>query len=691
MPKHSLNSNGKAKDFKKAIKTLIGYNKQFIAITIIALCLIIVSTIFRLIGPDKLGEITTMLSNVLKGEPLDLKLVLNIGIFLLSIYGVSFVVTYIANVLIGIMTFKSTQKLREDISKKINALPLKYLDNTQVGDILSRVANDVDTIGQTLNNSVSSLVGSIVMFFGSLIMMFVTNYILALCAIASTIIGFAVMMLIVKKSQKYFIAQQVKLGNLNGIIEESYSGQNVIKTYNATNEVVGKFEKVNNELYTTAYKSQFFSGIMQPLMGFVGNLGYVVVCIVGAVLASKSIIDFGVIVSFMIYIRLFTNPLSQIAQCITSLQSTAAATERVFEFLTEEELEDESNKKEVALNDKVNGNVEFRNVRYGYDENKIIIHNFSANVKAGQKVAIVGPTGAGKTTMVNLLMRFYELKSPKLIVNNKVTNFDIFDKGRSIVLKVGSDGTLLINGNAFTEKVDKSIVEKFSKFEEIKFDKDFNIKCLDKNVGEKLNVITGDEIDNLQNQSLAIAYYGDIFIDGIPTKSLKRSQVSDMFSMVLQDTWLFDGTLKENLVYNKTNVTDEQIDKAINACGLSHFVKTLPKGLDTVLNDNTSVSAGQKQLLTIARAMIQNSPMLILDEATSSVDTRTEEIIQNAMDKLTQNRTSFIIAHRLSTIKNANIILVLKDGNIIEQGNHEQLIEKNGFYAELYNSQFSEN
>ena len=689
MPNNDFN-NGKAKNFKKAIKNLIGYNKQFIAITIIALCLIIVSTIFRLIGPDKLGEITTMLSNVLKGQEIDLKLVLRIGTFLLSIYGISFVATYISNILIGIMTFKSTQKLRADISKKINALPLKYLDNTQVGDILSRVANDVDTIGQTLNNSVSTLVGSVVMFFGSLIMMFVTNYIMALSAIISTIIGFAIMMLIVKKSQKYFIAQQVKLGNLNGIIEESYSGQNVIKTYNATGEVVEKFEKVNSELYQTSYKSQFFSGIMQPLMSFVGNLGYVVVCIVGAVLASKSIIDFGVIVSFMIYIRLFTNPLAQIAQCVTSLQSTAAATERVFEFLAETELEDESNKKEVVLTNKIAGNVEFRNVRYGYDENRVIVHNFSADVKSGQKVAIVGPTGAGKTTMVNLLMRFYELKSPKLIVNNKVTNYNVFENGRSVSLQVKQDGSLFVNGNDINEKIDLDLANKFSAYNEIKFDKDFNLKVNDQMIKEKIEVVTGDDIDNLSNKSLAVAYYGDIFIDNIPTKSLKRSQVSDMFSMVLQDTWLFDGTLRENLIYNNPNVTDEQINKAINACGLSHFVKTLPQQLDTVLDDNTSVSAGQKQLLTIARAMIQNSPMLILDEATSSVDTRTEEMIQNAMDKLTQGRTSFIIAHRLSTIKNADIILVLKDGNIIEQGNHEQLIAKNGFYAELYNSQFSE-
>lgn len=689
MPNNDFN-NGKAKNFKKAIKNLIGYNKQFIAITIIALCLIIVSTIFRLIGPDKLGEITTMLSNVLKGQEIDLKLVLRIGTFLLSIYGISFVATYISNILIGIMTFKSTQKLRADISKKINALPLKYLDNTQVGDILSRVANDVDTIGQTLNNSVSTLVGSVVMFFGSLIMMFVTNYIMALSAIISTIIGFAIMMLIVKKSQKYFIAQQVKLGNLNGIIEESYSGQNVIKTYNATGEVIEKFEKVNSELYQTSYKSQFFSGIMQPLMSFVGNLGYVVVCIVGAVLASKSIIDFGVIVSFMIYIRLFTNPLAQIAQCVTSLQSTAAATERVFEFLSETELEDESNKKEVVLTNKIAGNVEFRNVRYGYDENRVIIHNFSADVKSGQKVAIVGPTGAGKTTMVNLLMRFYELKSPKLIVNNKVTNYNVFENGRSISLQAKQDGSLFVNGNDINEKIDLDLANKFSAYNEIKFDKDFNLKVNDQLIKEKIEVVTGDDIDNLSNKSLAVAYYGDIFIDNIPTKSLKRSQVSDMFSMVLQDTWLFDGTLRENLIYNNPKVTDEQINKAINACGLSHFVKTLPQQLDTVLDDNTSVSAGQKQLLTIARAMIQNSPMLILDEATSSVDTRTEEMIQNAMDKLTQGRTSFIIAHRLSTIKNADIILVLKDGNIIEQGNHEQLIAKNGFYAELYNSQFSE-
>ena len=484
------------------------------------------------------------------------------------------------------------KNLRAKISIKINKLPLKFFDSHEIGDILSRVTNDVDTIAQNLNQSLATLISSITLFIGSIIMMFTTNWVMAITAILSTLFGFTFMISILKKSQKYFIARQEELGNINGHIEEIYSGHNVVECYNAKSEVTKTFDELNGRLRECNKKSQFLSGLMQPMMGFIGNFGYVMVCIVGALLTMKGYITFGVIVAFMIYVRLFTNPLSQIAQAMTSLQTTAAASERVFEFLDEKEMTDESNKTKVLDKRKVKGDIEFKNVKFGYDDSRLIIKNFSASAHPGEKIAIVGPTGAGKTTMVNLLMKFYEINS------------------------------------------------------------------------------------------------GDILIDGVSTKDLTRENIHDLFIMVLQDTWLFEGSIRDNIKFNQEDVTDEEIWAACKTVGVDHFIKTLPGGLDCVIGENDSISSGQKQLLTIARGMIENAPFLILDEATSNVDTRTEELVQKAMDKLMEGRTSFIIAHRLSTIKNANLILVMNEGNIIEQGTHEELMKKNGFYADLYNSQF---
>ena len=580
----------KPKTFKHAMARLFVFCKPHAVWIIIAVLCSALGAVCSLIGPNKISELTDVISAAIGGGNVDMGAVTEIGIFLLCIYGIGLILNYAEGYIMATVTQRISKRMRTSISDKINKLPLSYLDRTTYGDVLSRVTNDVDTIGQTLNNSIASLVGAITLFVGALIMMFVTNWIMALSGIAATMLGFIIMAIIMAKSQKYFIQQQNSLGELNGHVEEIYTGHTVVKAYNGERKAKEQFDQINNKLYTSAWKSQFLSGMMMPLMNFIGNFGYVVVCVVGAVLAINNIISFGVIVAFMIYIRLFTQPLSQIAQAFTNLQSTAAATERVVEFLDEAEMSDESAKTKTLTN--VRGDVEFRHVRFGYTEDKDIIHDFSATVKAGQKVAIVGPTGAGKTTIVNLLMRFYDVKS------------------------------------------------------------------------------------------------GEILIDGVPTQELTRQNVHDLFGMVLQDTWLFNGTIKDNIRYSKTDVTDEQIHKACEAVGLDHFIRTLPEGYDTVLDDSTSVSAGQKQLLTIARAMVQNSPMLILDEATSSVDTRTEILIQQAMDKLTKGRTSFVIAHRLSTIKNADIILVMKDGDIVEQGNHEQLLAKGGFYADLYNSQF---
>ena len=590
-----MNNNvGKPKNMKKAIGRLLKYIKSYMPILIISIVLLVASTIIRIIGPDKLGDLTNMISkslNPVSGEPYTMADIWKIGKLLICLYVCGAVFTYIANWLIGRVSFKMSQRLRRDIQQKINRLPLKYVDKTPYGNVLSIVTNDIDILGDALYTSAASLVGAIVLFFGSLLMMFITNWILALCAIASTVIGFSIMTIIIKKSQKYFVEQQNRIAEIDSVVEEVYSGQSIIRTYNAKDETKTAFENVNKKLCTSGWKSQFFSGTMHPLMAFVGNLGYVVVCVVGAILFSKGKIGFGVITSFMIYIRLFTNPLAQIAQAMTSVQTAAAASERVFDFLEEDEIEDESNK--ICKIPEIKGNVEISHVKFGYDADRTIIKDFSASIKAGEKVAIVGPTGAGKTTIVNLLMRFYEMNE------------------------------------------------------------------------------------------------GDIKVDGVSIKDMTREQLRDIFSMVLQDTWLFEGTIRENLVYNKQGITDEDLNRVCHACGLEHFIKTLPSGYDTILSDETNVSVGQKQLLTIARAMLQNAPMLILDEATSNVDTRTEVLIQQAMDKLTTGRTSFVIAHRLSTIKNADLILVLKDGDVIESGTHKELIKQKGFYAELYNSQFS--
>ena len=517
----------------------------------------------------------------------------NIAILLICIYLISAIFEYFEAILMTDVSNNFARKLRGNISSKINKLPLKYFDKHAIGDILSRVTNDVDTIAQSMNQSLSTLVSAITLFVGTTIMMFVTNGVMAITAILASLFGFVFMALVLAKSQKYFVAKQNELGALNGHIEEVYSGLNVVKTYNGEKISNEKFDELNDKLYKANWKSEFLSGLMMPMMSFIGNFGYVAVCVVGALLALNGHISFGVIVAFIVYVRLFVSPLSQIAQAMTSLQSTAAASERVFEFLDEEEMADESNIKITLDKEKVKGNIEFKNVEFKYDGNDIpTIKNFSAKAKAGEKVAIVGPTGAGKTTMVNLLMKFYD-------INN-----------------------------------------------------------------------------------------GEILIDGVSTKNLTRRNIHDLFTMVLQDTWVFNGSIKDNIIYNTPNVSMEMVENVCKTVGLDHFIKTLSDGYDTILSDNDSVSAGQRQLLTIARGMIQNAPFLILDEATSNVDTRTEELVQKAMDKLTEGKTSFIIAHRLSTIKNADLILVMNEGNIIEQGSHEELMKQNGFYAELYNSQF---
>lgn len=591
-------SGEKSNNFKSTMVRLLQYCKRYLPYIIFALIAAIAGTVLQIVGPDKLKELTNEIMKglpaVVEGTPvigsIDLNGISKIAWTLALFYGISFLLSYLQSLIMATVTQVISKKMRSDISQKVNRLPLKYFDSTSIGDVLSRVTNDVDAIGQTLNQSVGTLITSATMLLGSLVMMFYNSWILALTAVGSSFLGFTFMMIIMKASQKYFKEQQTELGNINGHIEEVYTGHNVVKVYNGSKEAKEEFERSNSKLYTSAWKSQFLSGLMMPLMSFVGNFGYVAVCVVGAALAMEGKITFGVIVAFMIYIRLFTQPLSQIAQAMNNLQRTAAASERVFEFLDEEELENEVEKQNNLNN--VKGEVLFNNVKFGYTSDKPIIHNFSAKIRAGQKVAIVGPTGAGKTTIVNLIMRFYEL-----------------------------DG-------------------------------------------------------------------GEIMIDGVPIHEVPRENVHGQFSMVLQDTWLFEGTIRDNIIYSKQDVTEEEIIKACKTVGLHHFIKTLPNGYDTILNDKASLSEGQKQLITIARAMIQNAPLLILDEATSSVDTRTERLVQSAMDQLTVGKTSFVIAHRLSTIKNADLILVMKDGNIIESGNHEELLAEKGFYAELYSSQF---
>ena len=582
----------KSKDFKGTWMKIIRYCKRYLAVIVVALICAVAGTILTILGPDKLSDLTKVITEGI-ATGIDMERVKSIGLTLVVFYVGSAILSFGQQFIMATVTQNVTKQLRSDISGKINRLPMAYYNKTSTGDVLSRVTNDVDMISQSMNQSIGNLVSAVALFFGSLIMMFKTNVIMTLTAVIATMIGFGLMSLITSHSQKYFSRQQANLGALNGHIEEIYSGHTVVKAYNGEKNAKKVFDELNNNLRDSAFKAQSLSGLMQPLMAFIGNFGYVAVCVMGAALTMKGYIGFEVIVAFMMYIRLFTQPLAQIAQATQSLQSAAAAGERVFAFLGAEEMSDESDKTEKL--GKAEGYVDFEHVKFGYeDTDKIIIHDFSAKAKPGQKIAIVGPTGAGKTTLVNLLMRFHEIQS------------------------------------------------------------------------------------------------GDIKIDGISTRDMKREEVRSQFCMVLQDTWLFEGTVRENLVYNTENVSEEKIEAACKAVGLDHFIRTLPHGYDTILNDQVSLSQGQKQQLTIARAMIADKPMLILDEATSSVDTRTELQIQKAMDALMQNRTSFVIAHRLSTIKNADLILVLKDGDIIESGNHEELLAKGGFYADLYNSQFDQ-
>lgn len=592
----------KAKHTRKSLIQLLKYSKRCLPAIIIALTIAVVSAVFSIVGPKYVGKLGDYIAaavpkldeatgTIIMPGPMDYKAIVDIAVFLVIIYSVGAVLSYVQGYIMNSVTQRVCKSLRNDISHKINRLPLRYFDNTLFGDVLSRVTNDVDAIAQSLNQSVVSLVTSFTMLIGVLVMMFTINWIMALTVIGATIVGFGFMMLIMSKSQKHFLAQQRNLGAINGHVEEIYSGHNVVKVLGGEKQAKQTFNEINGKLYASGWKSQFLSGLMMPLMNFVGNFGFVAVCVVGGVLAIQNGAGFiGTIISFMIYVRLFTNPLSQIAQGMNSMQSAAAASERVFEFLNEEELSPDAPVTELK---EIRGEVEFKNVRFGYDPERTIINDFSAHVYPGQKVAIVGPTGAGKTTMVNLLMRFYE-----------------------------------VNG-------------------------------------------------------------GSITIDGVDVKDLTRENIHDLFGMVLQDTWLFEGTVRDNIVYSKTDAPDEKVIKAAKAAGLDHFIRTLPHGYNTVLDDKTSISAGQKQLITIARAMVEDAPMLILDEATSSVDTRTEVLIQEAMDTLTKGRTSFVIAHRLSTIKNADLILVMKDGDVIESGNHNELMEKGGFYSDLYNSQFA--
>jgi ATP-binding cassette subfamily B multidrug efflux pump len=598
-PGHSMSMPvEKPKDFNATMKKLLAYCKNYVTAILIALIATVGGTILQIVGPDRFktltNEIMKALPSLVNGEPvlgvIDMSSISTIALALAGLYVFSFLLNLLQAQIMAVVTQRISKQMRTDISQKINRLPLKYFDSTSYGNVLSHVTNDVDAIGQTLSQSLGMLIASVTMLLGSLAMMFYNSWILALTAIGASLIGFVLMMVIMKRSQKYFSEQQKELGKINGHIEEIYTGHNIVKVYNGSREAKRVFEESNTTLYESGWKSQFLSGLMMPVMNFVGNLGYVAVSVVGAALAVQGTISFGVIVAFMLYVRLFAQPLAQIAQSMNNLQRTAAAGERVFALLEEPELEREDDKKLLLQN--IDGSVAFDHVKFGYSPNKPVIHDFSARVKPGQKVAIVGPTGAGKTTMVNLLMRFYEL-----------------------------DG-------------------------------------------------------------------GEIQIDNIPIQHVPRENVHAQFGMVLQDTWLFEGTISENIVYSKPGVTEQEVIDACKTVGLHRFIKTLPSGYDTVLNDKASLSEGQKQLLTIARAMIQNAPLLILDEATSSVDTRTERMVQQAMDRLTTGRTSFVIAHRLSTIKNADLILVMKDGDIVESGNHKELLEKGGFYAELYNSQF---
>ena len=579
----------KADDFRLAWRRLFQYMDRYRAPFIAALVIACVGTVLTLAGPNLISDVTDLIQEGLYG-PMDLDGIVSICLILVALYALSAVLTFVQQYIMTTISQRTASNFRRDISTKINRLPLRYFDSNTTGDVMSRVTNDVDTLGQSMNQSISTMATAITLLGGSVIMMLYTNVTMAATAILSSLVGFAFMAVVIGRSQKYFERQQSDLGDMNGHVEEMYSGHLVMKAYGGEAAAKSDFDRINDSLYRSGFMSQFLGGMMMPFMNFIGNFGYVMVCIVGALLCIDGRISFGVIVAFMIYVRLFTQPLTQISQAVVSMQSVAAAAERVFEFLDEPEMEDES-EKSVKL-ENVQGHVEFRDVRFGYSPDKEIIHGFSAEILPGQKVAIVGPTGAGKTTMVNLLMRFYE-----------------------------------VNG-------------------------------------------------------------GDILIDGVSTRDMRREDVHDLFCMVLQDTWLFEGTIRENIVYSKEGVTDERLDEVCKAVGLYHYIQTLPDKYDTVLGDNANLSAGQRQQVTIARAMVDGSPLLILDEATSSVDTRTERVIQEAMDRLTEGRTSFVIAHRLSTIRNSDLILVMRDGNIVEQGTHDELLARGGFYADLYNSQF---
>ncbi len=580
-------------DLKGALNDLSAYMRKSLGVVLLALVLAALSAVLTIIGPDQVGKIATIMSDGLFSG-IDLAAVARVGVLLAVIYGLSALFGFIQHYIMASVTLKMSYRMRAELSEKINRVPQKYFNFHAQGDILSRITNDVSTLQQGLTNSLPTIISAATQFLGCLIMMFVTEWRLALAALGITLVGLLLVVLIMSRSQKYFTARQESLGKLNGYVEEMYSGHEVVRISRAAEPVGKAFDALNDAVYDANWRSQFLSGVMQPLMNVIGNLSYVAVCVLGSILAIQGIIDIGVIVSFILYVRLFTSPLTQIAQGMTNLQTASASAHRIFDFLGSEEMPDETEKPELPR--PVRGEVDFEHVRFSYPDSpdKIIIKDFSAHVAPGQKVAIVGPTGAGKTTMVNLLMRFYEIAD------------------------------------------------------------------------------------------------GCIRIDGVPSQEIRREDVHKLFGMVLQDTWLFEGTVRENLVYNLPDVTDEQLNRVCRACGLDKFVRSLPNGFDTVLSESTSISAGQKQLLTIARAMLQNAPMLILDEATSSVDTRTELLIQRAMDKLTENRTSFVIAHRLSTIKNADLILVMKDGDVIESGTHETLMQQNGFYAALYNSQFDQ-
>ena len=580
-------------NISRAINHSASYMRSSLPLVILALILAALGAGMTIAGPNKLGEIANLISEGLTTK-IDLSAVARVGIFLAALYALSALFSFIQHYIMANVTLDMSYRLRADLSEKINRLPQKFFNNHAQGDVLSLITNDVSTLQQGLTNSLPTIISAATQFIGCLIMMFITEWRLALSALLITLLGMAAMMLIMSRSQRFFTARQESLGELNGYIEEMYSGHEVVRISRADDAVKAKFDSLNEKVYDANWRSQFLSGVMQPIMNIVGNVAYVAVCVLGSILALNGSIDFGIIVSFIFYVRLFTSPLTQIAQGMTNLQTASASANRIFTFLGSEELSDESEKPETSA--AVRGKVDFDHVRFAYpgSEDKPVIKDFSAHVQPGEKVAIVGPTGAGKTTMVNLLMRFFEINS------------------------------------------------------------------------------------------------GSIKIDGVSIADMRREDVHRMFGMVLQDTWLFEGSIRENLVYNMEGVTDEDVMRALAACGMDKFVRTLPEGLDTVLTESVAISAGQKQLLTIARAMLQNAPMLILDEATSSVDTRTELIIQRAMDALTKGRTSFVIAHRLSTIKNADMILVMRDGDVIESGNHEALMKKHGFYCDLYNSQFEQ-